>query len=86
MPKTEAIPEEEARKIELEIKKQIAGVGSNVSDTIRQLNEKYGTADTPQTVTRQLKQGIIPFWKVLRIADVLGYKITWEKQKSPDSN
>lgn len=81
MPKMDSVPGEEARKIELEIKKQITGVGSNVSDTIRQLNEKHGTVDTPQTVTRQLKQGNIPFWKVLRIADVLGYEIFWRKKE-----
>lgn len=81
MPKMDAVPESEAREIEFEIKKQIAGAGSNVSDTIRRLNEKYDTADTPQTVTRQLKQGNIPFWKVLRIADVLGYDIVWRKKE-----
>ena len=81
MPKMDAVPEEEAREIELEIKKQIAGAGSNVSDAVRQINEKYGTADTPQTVTRQLKQGIIPYWKLLRIADVLGYEIVWKKRE-----
>jgi len=81
MPKMEAIPEIEAREIELEIKKQIAGAGSNVSDTVRRLNEQYETMDTPQTVTRQLKQGILPFWKVLRIANVLGYEIVWKKRE-----
>ncbi|GMB00461.1 hypothetical protein [Pelosinus sp. IPA-1] len=81
MPKMDSVPEEEAREIEFEIKKYIAGAGSNVSDTIRQLNEKYGTVDTPQTVTRQLKQGNIPFWKVLRIANVLGYEIEWRKKE-----
>ncbi|HMM22765.1 MAG TPA: hypothetical protein PKA10_18760 [Selenomonadales bacterium] len=80
VPRTEGIPEEEACEIEFLLKKQIAGAGSNVSDTVRQLNEQYGTADTPQTVTRQLKQGNIPFWKVRRIADVLGYEIVWRKK------
>lgn len=77
MPKTDKLPESEAREIEFEIKKQLAGAGSNVSDIVKRLNEKYGTADTPQAVTRQLKQGTLPFWKVLRIADILGYKIEW---------
>ena len=82
MPKIDAIPDEDAREIEFELKKQIAGAGSNVSDTVRKINELYGTVDTPQTVTRQLKQGIIPFWKVLRIANVLGYEIIWRKKES----
>ena len=80
MPRTEGIPDEEAREIEFLLKKQIAAAESNVSDTVRRLNEQYGTGDTPQTVTRQLKQGNIPFWKVLRIAAVLGYEIRWEKK------
>jgi hypothetical protein len=81
LPRTEAVPEAEARDIEFLLKKQIASAGSNVSDTVRQLNEKYETVDTPQTVTRQLKQGNIPFWKVLRIAHVLGYEIIWKKKE-----
>ncbi len=48
MPRTEGIPAEEAREIEFLLKKYLAGAGSNVTDTVRQLNEKYGTADTPQ--------------------------------------
>jgi len=82
MPRTEGIPAEEAQEIEFLLKKYLAGAGSNVTDTVRQLNEKYGTADTPQAVTRQLKQGTIPFWKVLRIAAVLGYEIEWRKKES----
>lgn len=80
MPKIDAIPDTEAREIEFEIKKHIAGAGSNVSNAVRRINEKFNTVDTPQTVSRQLKQGIIPFWKVLRIADVLGYEIVWRKK------
>ncbi len=80
MPRSEAIPEAEARDIEFEIKKQIAGAGSNVSDVVRRLNEKYGTNDTAPNVTRQLKQGTLPVWKMLRIAAVLGYEIQWHKK------
>ena len=79
MPRTDGIPDSEAKKIEIIIKREIAGAGSNVSEVVRRMNEKYGTQDTPQTVTRQLKQGNIPFWKVLRIADTLDYTITWNK-------
>jgi len=80
MPKTDKLPEDEAREIEFEIKKHLAGAGSNVSDIVKRLNEKYGTSDTPQAVTRQLKQGTLPFWKVLRIAAILGYKIEWAQK------
>lgn len=86
MPRTEALPASEITEIEFELKKYIAGAGSNVSDVVKRLNEKYGTTDTPQAVTRQLKQGTIPFWKVLRIADVLGYKVEWTRKKESSAN
>ncbi|AIF52020.1 hypothetical protein [Pelosinus sp. UFO1] len=82
MPKTDKLPDNEAREIEFEIKKQIAGAGSNVSDIVKRLNEEYGTSDTPQAITRQLKQGTIPLWKVFRIANVLGYEIQWIKKET----
>ncbi|WP_371375463.1 LLM class flavin-dependent oxidoreductase [Sporomusa aerivorans] len=82
MPKSEAVPEDEARDIEFEIKKYIAGAGSNVTDVVRRLNEKYGTHDTAPNITRQLKHGTLPFWKLVRIADVLGYEIIWRKLES----
>lgn len=81
MPKTDAIPEIEAQEIEREIKKELAGAGSNVSDAVRKINEMFGTNDTPQTVTRQLKQGILPHWKARRIAAALGYEIVWKKKE-----
>lgn len=80
MPRSEAIPADEARDIEFEIKKQIAGTSSNVSEVVRRLNEKYGTNDTAPNITRQLKRGTLPVWKMLRIAAVLGYEIQWHKK------
>lgn len=81
MPKMDAVPEHEAQEIEREIKKELAGAGSNVSDAVRRINETFGTNDTPQTVTRQLKQGIMPHWKVRRIAAALGYELVWKKRE-----
>ncbi|MCM0759691.1 hypothetical protein M7775_14115 [Sporomusa sphaeroides DSM 2875] len=81
MPKMDAVPEYEAQEIELEIKKELAGAGSNVSDAVRRINGMFGTNDTPQTVTRQLKHGILPHWKLRRIAAALGYEIVWKKKE-----
>lgn len=80
MPRNEILLPEEAATAETELKKQIAGAGSNIADTVRRLNERYGTKETPQAVTRQIKQGTIQWWKVLRIADVLGYEVVWRKR------
>ncbi|CVK18439.1 hypothetical protein [Sporomusa sphaeroides] len=81
MPKMDAVPEYEAQEIEREIKKELAGAGSNVSDAVRRINEMFGTNDTPQTVTRQLKQGILPHWKLRRIAAALDYELVWKKKE-----
>lgn len=80
MPKTEPIQENERQFIEYGIKREIAGAGSNVSDTARRLNEKYRSSELPANLLRQINGGTIPFWKVLRIADVMGYEIVWKKK------
>ncbi|WP_094602626.1 hypothetical protein SPSIL_055780 [Sporomusa silvacetica DSM 10669] len=81
MPRTEPLPAEELQKVENGLKREIAGARSNISDTARRLNEIYDSADTPITLARQIRQGTIPHWKVLRIADVLGYEIVWKKKE-----
>jgi hypothetical protein len=81
MPKTEGVPHEEATEIEREIKAHLAGAGSNINDVVKRLNEEYGTAETSSAVVRQLKRGTIPFWKVLRMAAVLGYELIWKKRE-----
>lgn len=80
MPKTEPIQDNEKQVIEHGIKREIAGAGSNVSDTARRLNEKYGSSELPANLLRQISSGTIPLWKVLRIANVLGYEIKWHKK------
>lgn len=84
MPRTEPLPPTEIEKIANSIKMQIAGRGSNISDTARKLNEVYGTTDTPQSLARQINQGTIPYWKVLRIANVLRYQISWSNKYAID--
>ena len=80
MPRTEPIPVEEIEMVTNNIKREMAGVGSSISDTAQKLNETYKSADTAASLARQIRQGTIPFWKVLRIADVLGYKIEWTRK------
>lgn len=80
MPRTEPLPVNEMERVENSIKREIVGAGSNVSDTSRRLNEVYETTESPASLARQIRQGTIPHWKVLRIADVLGYEIVWRKK------
>lgn len=69
---------EEITTIENEVKGMIAGSGSNMADTVRRFNEQYEATDTPQSFGRQLKNGTLPYWKLRRIADMLGWKIKIE--------
>jgi len=80
MPKKEPVSTDEIKAIENGIKREIAGAGSTMTDTAKRITEKYGHPVDLPSFSRQIRQGTIPFWKVLRIADVLGYKIEWTKK------
>ena len=80
MPKTIPVSAEETETVANSIRREIAGAGSNIADTAKKLSEVYGSSDTGPSLSRQIRQGTIPFWKVLRIAKILGYEITWNKK------
>lgn len=80
MPRTEPIPTEEIEAVANHIKREIAGAGSNISETAKILSDTYNSTDSGQALARQIREATIPFWKVLRIAKVLGYEIVWKKK------
>ncbi len=80
MPKKEPVSTEEIEAIENSIKREMAGAGSNITDTAKRISEKYGHPVDMPSFSRQIREGTIPFWRVLRIADVLGYEIVWKKK------
>lgn len=80
MPKVKPMSTEEIETVANILKREIAGAGSNIADTAKKLTETYGSSDTGASLARQIRQGTIPFWKVLRIAKTLGYEITWNKK------
>lgn len=82
MPKIEPVPEIEIKNTEIDIRTQITAAGSNVAKVVELLNQNYGDRlETPQTLNRQIRQGIIPAWKERRIAAVLGKSVVWESKK-----
>jgi len=81
MPKKEPVSIEEIETVENMIKGSIAGAGSNVTDTAKRIAEKYGHPVDMASFSRQIREGTIPFYRVLRIADVLGYEIVWKKRE-----
>jgi len=80
MPRTEPLPEKEIQNITNALKAEIARVGLNISETAKLLRDKYESSDTAESLARQIRQGTIPYWKIIRIADVLGYEIVWRKK------
>lgn len=81
MPKKEPVSAEEIAAVENMIRGNIAGAGSNVTDTARRIAEQYKHPVDMPSFSRQIREGTIPFWRVLRIADVLGYEIVWKKKE-----
>lgn len=81
MPKKEPVSTGEIEALANSIKREIAGAGSSISDTAKRLSEKYGHPVDMPSLSRQIREGTIPFWRVLRIADVLGYEIVWKKKE-----
>lgn len=81
MPKKEPVSIEEIETVKNMIKGSIAGAGSNVTDTAKRVTEKYGHPVDMPSFSRQIREGTIPFYRVLRIADVLGYEIVWKKRE-----
>ncbi len=63
-------------KVELEflIKSKLAEQGLNITKLAERLDV------TPQNISKRLKMGTFDYLEVCDIADLLGYKITWEKK------
>lgn len=83
MPKIEPISADEKENIGRSIKKELAEVGSSVSEAARRLNNEYKSSEVPSNLLRQINNGTIPHWKVLRIAKVHNLKLVWQKNDFP---
>lgn len=57
--------------------------GSNVSDTARRLNEKYGSSELPANLLRQINSGTIPFWKVWELPMCWAMKLLGKRKNRP---
>lgn len=65
-----------------EIKAYIAGAGWPLVDIVAKMNESRSESDqtTPQNISNKLTRGTIKYSEVKEIADIMGYKIVWEKK------
>lgn len=60
-----------------EIKGYIRMRGFTYESLAKILREKYNIPATPQSINNKLSRGSIKYIDVIRIANALGYKITW---------
>lgn len=60
-----------------EIKGYIRMRGFTYESLAKLMTEKYGYSVTPQSINNKLSRGSIKYIDVIRIANALGYKITW---------
>lgn len=69
-----------------EIKAYIAGAGWSLVDIVEKMNESRSDGDktTPQNISNKLTRGTIKYSEVKEIADIIGYKVVWEKKSQQE--
>ena len=65
-----------------EIKSYIAASGWTLVDIVAKMNESHSESEqtTPQNITNKLTRGTIKYSEVKEIAEIIGFKVVWEKQ------
>lgn len=64
-----------------EIKSYIAASGWSLVDIVEKMNESRSEKDhtTPQNISNKLTRGTIKYSEVKEIAEIIGFKVVWEK-------
>lgn len=65
-----------------EIKSYIAASGWSLVDIVAKLNESREDSEktTPQNISNKLTRGTIKYSEVKEIAEIIGFKVVWERQ------
>ena len=65
-----------------EIKSYIAASGWSLVDIVARMNESRSESEqpTPQNISNKLTRGTIKYSEVKEIAEIIGFKVVWEKQ------
>lgn len=65
-----------------EIKSYIAASGWSLVDIVAKLNESREDSEktTPQNISNKLTRGTIKYSEVKEIAEIIGFKVVWEKK------
>ncbi|ACL77260.1 hypothetical protein [Ruminiclostridium cellulolyticum] len=64
-----------------EIKSYIASSGWTLTDIVKIMNDKYELGTTTQNISNKLTRGTIKYTECKIIAQIIGYSISWEKEK-----
>ena len=66
-----------------EVKSYIAASGWSLVDIVAEMNKHrpQEEATTPQNISNKLTRGTIKYSEVKEIADIIGYTISWDKDK-----
>lgn len=64
-----------------EIKTQIVRAGFTMQDVVDKLAEDYGWSDSVSNLSAKLQRESIRYKEVIKLADVLGYDIVWQKRR-----
>ena len=69
------------QNIRNEIKSYIAASGYTLVEIVNKMNESRAEDEktTPQIISNKLTRGTIKYSEVKEIADIIGFKITWEQ-------
>lgn len=65
-----------------EIKSYIAASGWSLVDIVAKMNESRSDSEktTPQNISNKLTRGTIKYSEVKEIAEIIGFKIVWNKE------
>ena len=76
------IPAEEQIELERFMRANLAAAGENIKSAMDKLNEAYDDRNEYYATTlKQIQGGNMPLWKVVRMANALGYDVKWVKRK-----
>lgn len=76
------IPAEEQIELEKFMRTNLAAAGENIKSAMEKLNAAYDDRNEYYATTlKQIQGGNMPLWKVVRMANVLGYDVKWVKRK-----
>ena len=70
---------ERAKAIENQLRGVIAASGLSATQLAELITKKCGRPESAQSFSQKLKRGSIKYAEVLEIAELLNYKIIWNK-------